>query len=108
MFEDCLVESKSAPVSATKRWTTVGSITIQTAVATLIAILPLLHPERLSSRIEPPRLLAPVPPRLVIYVHPAAAILCAVVDGPSWRPAYHLTYRAPARERSRPGGRPAA
>ena len=76
MFEDSLVESQTAPISTTKQWTTIGSVIAQSAIATLLAVLPLLHPERLPLRFEPPCLLAPIPPRPVVRIQPAASSCC--------------------------------
>ncbi len=73
MFEDCLVESQTAPISTTKQWTAIGSVIVQSAIATLLVVLPLLHPERLPLHFEPPRLLAPISPRPVVHIRPVAA-----------------------------------
>ena len=48
MFEDSLVESRVGHVSASTRWTTFASISLQCALAGLVIALPLLHPEALS------------------------------------------------------------
>ena len=55
MFEDSLVESRGFEVSSSKRWTTLGSIGLQVAVAGVVIALPLLHPEALPFRFEAPR-----------------------------------------------------
>lgn len=74
MFEDSLlVESQTASISATKQWTTIGSVLIQSAIATLLVVLPLLHPKHLPLHFEPPCLLAPIPPRPVVSIRAAAA-----------------------------------
>lgn len=73
MFEESLVESLTAPISATKRWTTIGSIAFQSLIAAALISLPLVHPERLAPHIEPPHLFVPIPPRPVVHIQPAAA-----------------------------------
>ena len=76
MFEDSLVESQISPVSSTKRWTALGSIALQCAIAATLVVLPLLRPEQIISRIDslpvflqPP----PKPPVPVEHVQPNTA-----------------------------------
>jgi protein TonB len=87
MFEDSLVESKSAPISATKQWTTLSSIAIQAAVATLIIAFPMLHPEQLPLYLNPPHVLLPLPPKPPIEIKPAQS---------SAKPASHSVSTLPA------------
>ena len=63
MFEDSLVESRVGEVSSSRRWTTVASITLQFAVAGLVIVLPLLHPQAMSFELEAPKMLLPLPPK---------------------------------------------
>jgi periplasmic protein TonB len=63
MFEDSLVESRVAEVSPSRRWTMLGSIGLQIAVAGVVIALPLLHPEALPFRMEAPKVLTPLMPR---------------------------------------------
>jgi protein TonB len=64
MFEECLVESRGLPASRTQRWTALGSITLQCAVAGLLIAIPLFHPQALPMRIDAPHLVLPLlPPR---------------------------------------------
>lgn len=63
MFEESLVESQVTRISATKRWTMLGSTALQAAVAATLIILPLLHPERLAFHVETPLVFTPPPPR---------------------------------------------
>ena len=63
MFEDSLVESRIGHSTSSDRWTAAVSIGLQCAIAAFVIALPLLHPERLASRIEAPRVLMPLPPR---------------------------------------------
>jgi periplasmic protein TonB len=60
MFEDSLVASRVVEVSSSKRWTLLASIGLQVAVAGVVMVLPLLHPEALPFRDESPRLLMPL------------------------------------------------
>ncbi|RZU39653.1 energy transducer TonB [Edaphobacter modestus] len=62
MFEASLVASQITPVSATRRWTTAGSIALQVSLAAVLVALPLLHPERLSLHVETPLVFTPPPP----------------------------------------------
>ena len=55
MFEGTLVESRGLEHTGTERWTALGSMTIQLAVAGLLIAIPLLHPEALRmSPLAPP------------------------------------------------------
>jgi periplasmic protein TonB len=63
MFEDSLVESQVSHISSGKRWTTLASITLQCAIAATLIVLPLLHPEQLTSRIETLPVFTPLPPK---------------------------------------------
>src|SRR5579871_4171651 len=68
MFEDSLVESQVSHISSGKRWTALASITLQCAVAATLVALPLLHPERLTSRIETLPVFTPLPPKPPVHV----------------------------------------
>jgi len=68
MFEDSLVESQVSNISSAKRWTTLASITLQCAVAATLVVLPLLHPERLVSRIDALPVFVPPPPKPPIHI----------------------------------------
>jgi protein TonB len=63
MFEDSLVESRVAVVSAEKRWTAVASVALQVSLAAVVIALPLLHPEALPFHVDAPKVLMPVIPR---------------------------------------------
>lgn len=60
MFEDSLVASRVVEVSSSKRWTLLASIALQVAVAGVVMVLPLLHPEGLPFRVEAPKVLMPL------------------------------------------------
>ena len=98
MFEDSLVESQISNISSGKRWTTLASITLQCAVAATLVVLPLLHPERLVSRIDALPVFVPSPPKPPIrveHVQPATAQPSASTAIPiatrSLLPSLHLT-----------------
>jgi protein TonB len=63
MFEDSLVESRVGEVSSSKRWTMVASIGLQVAVAGVVMVLPLLHPEAMPFRLEAPKVVMPLLPK---------------------------------------------
>jgi len=63
MFEESLVVSQVVPVSATRRWTVAGSTVLQAAIATVLIVLPLLHPERLAFHASIPLVFTPPPPK---------------------------------------------
>jgi protein TonB len=87
MFEDSLVESKSAPISPEKQWTTLGSIALQGTAAMLLIALPLLHPEHFPLRIDPPHFLLPLPPKPVVQVKPVAPSSASTSSSASTPPA---------------------
>ena len=63
MFEDSLVESRVGQVSSSKRWTMLASISLQFAVAGVVMVLPLLHPEVMPFRMEAPKVVMPLMPK---------------------------------------------
>jgi protein TonB len=63
MFEDSLVESRVGQVSSSKRWTMLASIGLQVAVAGVVMVLPLLHPEATPFRLESPKVVMPLMPK---------------------------------------------
>jgi periplasmic protein TonB len=68
MFEDSLVESRVGQVSSSKRWTMLASIGLQVAVAGVVMVLPLLHPEAMPFRLEAPKVLMPLMPKTPVPV----------------------------------------
>src|SRR5260370_7664520 len=76
MFEDSLVESRVGQVSSSKRCTMLASIGLQVAVAGVVLVLPLLHPEALPFRLEAPKVVMPLmlkPPVPVLVERGSAA-----------------------------------
>jgi len=63
MFEDSLVESRVGQDSSSKRWTMLASIGLQVAVAGVVMVLPLLHPEAMPFRLEAPKVVMPLMPK---------------------------------------------
>ncbi|MDE1175539.1 MAG: TonB family protein [Edaphobacter sp.] len=63
MFEDSFVESQAAQATTATRWTMLGSMALQAAVAIALITFPLLHPERLSLHMETPLVFTPPPPK---------------------------------------------
>jgi periplasmic protein TonB len=76
MFEGSLVESQGRVITASERWTALGSMTLQCAIAGLLIAVPLMRPETLSMVRDVPKLfvpLVPKPPVQVQRVEPAAS-----------------------------------
>jgi protein TonB len=61
MFEGSLVESRGLVVSRTQRWTALGSLTVQLAVAGLLLAIPLVRPEVLPPFMVAPHVELPIP-----------------------------------------------
>jgi hypothetical protein len=61
MFEGSLVESRGLVVSGTQRWTALGSLTLQCAVAGLLIAFPMVRPGSLPITSNVPRLTMPMP-----------------------------------------------
>jgi periplasmic protein TonB len=89
MFEGTLVESQGFAVSATKRWTAVGSVVVQCGIAALLVAIPLLRPEALPLLDAAPRMVVPLPvkPPMVRVKVDAAASSAAAVSLPAASPA---------------------
>ncbi len=63
MFEDSLFASRIGRVSSTKRWTFAASVGLQSVAVAGLMVLPLLHPELMSTRLDPPKVLMPLMPK---------------------------------------------
>src|SRR6266478_4891195 len=85
MFEDSLVESRVGQVSSSKRWTMLASIGLQVAVAGVVMVLPLLHPEAMPFRLEAPKVVMPLlpkpPVRVVVERGSAASSSSVTIPG---------------------------
>jgi protein TonB len=85
MFEESLVESQGALGASNRPWTTVVSVVLQCSLATLLATIPLLHPETLRVHVEAPRVLPTLrrdPPPVARAV-PAHAATTAMATAPA-------------------------
>jgi protein TonB len=86
MFEGSLVESRGMVGTGTERWTALGSVTVQCAVAGLLIAIPLLRPQVMTApKIEAPLSLPflrkpPVPVRAVAA---SAAAMSLPAAGPA-------------------------
>jgi protein TonB len=78
MFEGTLVESRGLVVSGTQRWTALGSLTIQLAVAGLLLAIPLVKPELLPPLTIAPQLQLPLPVK-----PPVQVVQAKTAGGPS-------------------------
>jgi protein TonB len=75
MFEDSLFESQHHAPSARSGWTTAASITLQALLASLLILLPLLHPELLPKQVH--ALMLTPPP----HVEPPPTVTQRVSNG---------------------------
>jgi protein TonB len=98
MFEDSLVESRVGQVSSSKRWTMLASIGLQVAVAGVVMVLPLLHPEAMPFRLEAPKVLMPLMPKppVPVVVERESAASSSSVAIPSVSPTASLTSTLPS------------
>ena len=85
MFEDSLVESRVGQVSSSKRWTMLASMGLQVAVAGVVMVLPLLHPEAMPFRLEAPKVVMPLMPKppVPVVVERESAVSSSSVAIPS-------------------------
>jgi protein TonB len=97
MFEDSLVESRVGQVSSSKRWTMLASIGLQVAVAGVLMVLPLLHPEAMPFRLEAPKVLVPLLPKppVPVVVERTSTALSSSAAMPSVSPTVSLTPTLP-------------
>ncbi len=81
MFEETMVESRGLVGSGTQRWTALGSLTVQCAVAGLLIAIPLLRPEVLRVTSALPPVAVPFlrkPPVVPVEVRTAASSSAAM------------------------------
>jgi periplasmic protein TonB len=96
MFEGSLVESRGLVVSRTQRWTALGSLTLQCAIAGLLIAIPLVRPESMPLTFNTPRLTMPMPvkpPVPVVVQSGAEAATSAALSAPVAAPAGETTRR---------------
>jgi len=60
MLEGSLIESRGLTITKTQQWTTLGSFTLQCALAVLLLALPFIRPQTLPTRIVAPTLSLPL------------------------------------------------
>jgi len=98
MFEDSLVESRVGQVTSSKRWTMLASIGLQVAVAGVVMVLPLLHPEAMPFRLEAPKVLMPLTPKppVPVVVERESAASSSSVAVPSLTPTASLAPTLPS------------
>jgi protein TonB len=70
MFERSLVESNGLVASGTQKWTALGSLTMQCAVAGLLIAIPTLRPDVLPMISNVPRLAVPLPMKPPVVQQP--------------------------------------
>jgi protein TonB len=95
MFEGSLVESRGLVVSRTQRWTALGSLTFQLAMAGLLLAIPLVRPQILPPFSVAPQLELPLPvkpPAPVVEMRTAAASATAMTV-PAVGPQTNTTQR---------------
>jgi protein TonB len=69
MFEDSLMESQNRLSSPNQRWTTLASLAFQCTIAAGMIALPLLHPDVLHLRADPPTITLPLKPPMPRVPH---------------------------------------
>jgi len=90
MFEGSLVESRRLAGTGTERWTALGSMTVQCAVAGLLIAIPLLRPQVLPAIPDAPKLTLPFPvrpPVVPVQARTAAASASTAISAPVASPA---------------------
>jgi len=95
MFEGSLVESRGLVVSGAQRWTALGSLTFQLAVAGLLLAIPLVRPQILPPFMVAPHVELPLPVKPPVPVVPmrAAGSSATVMGVPSAGPRMEPTRR---------------
>jgi protein TonB len=95
MFEGSLVESRGLVVSGTQRWTALGSLTFQLAVAGLLLAIPLMRPQILPPFMVAPHVELPLPVKPPVPVVPmrATGSSATVMSVPSAGPRMEATRR---------------
>ncbi len=93
MFEGSLVESRGLVVSGTRRWTTLGSLTVQCALVGLLLAIPIVRPDVLQPISVAPQLTIPLPvkPPLPIVQPRMAAASSASMSVPAAAPQASAT-----------------
>jgi protein TonB len=84
MFEGCLVESRGLAISRTQRWSTLGSLTFQCALAAVLIAVPLLRPQALPMLASAPHLALSMPtkPPVVVAASKASSAASSAFAAP--------------------------
>jgi protein TonB len=95
MFEGSLVESRGLVASKTQKWTALGSLTLQCAIAALLIAIPMLRPETLPVSLNAPHITVPElrHTQVVERVARAAASAAAAMSVPTTAPVVEPTRR---------------
>jgi len=94
MFEGSLVESRGLVASKTQKWSTLGSLGVQCAIAALLIAIPMLRPEMLSVNVAPPRITLPQikPAQAVQHIAQAATATAVALSVPATTVALEETH----------------
>jgi periplasmic protein TonB len=91
MFEGTLVESRGLPGTGTERWTALGSMTVQLAVAGLLIAIPLLHPEALRMNPLAPPVALPLLHKPPVPVQVKTGVATTAMSLPAAAPQIQAT-----------------
>jgi len=84
MFEGCLFESRGIAISRTQQWSTLGSLTIQCALAATLIAVPLLRPQSLPILVSAPHLAISMPtkPPVIVAESKASSAASSAISVP--------------------------
>jgi protein TonB len=93
MFEGSLVESRGLVASKTQKWTTLGSLALQCAIAAALITIPMLRPEVLPVSVLAPKITLPEIRQTTVIQHvaDAAAHAAAALSVPAPAPMVEET-----------------
>ena len=93
MFEGSLVESRGLVASKTQKWTALGSLALQCAMAALLIAIPMLRPEVLPVSVMAPKITGPQirQTQVVQEVARAAVHVAAAMSVPATAPMVEQT-----------------
>jgi protein TonB len=95
MFEGSLVESRDLVASKTRKWTALGSLALQCAIAAVLIAIPTLRPEMLPVSVTAPKITIPEmrQTQVVQQVTRAAVRAAAAMSVPPTAPMVEQTRR---------------
>jgi protein TonB len=93
MFEGSLVESRRLIASKTQKWTALGSLALQCAIAAVLIAIPVIRPEVLPIKAPPPQITVPDirPVQIVQHIAETAATAAAAMTARAPAPAVENT-----------------